>query len=246
MSNARFVPALVASALASALGLGAESAPRLPSYPLPAEESFVYARTVGDKADEVEMRIRLVSEEGAQPYVELSSRAPDQEGLYRLDPGTLFATYSDVTTRGRDSTIRRTTTVLENRAKPKSGELLVSGTESLAQSLRLFPWGKGQKAKLVFLGSGGGGGNFSFELSVSGQEKIKAGGREIACWKAQLSLSGIFGSFVGKTSLWYSVAYPNYLVKLDGPSAGPGSPRSVMLLSSYSSSGAAEPASQRE
>jgi hypothetical protein len=41
---------------------------------------------------------------------------------------------------------------------------------------------------------------------------------------------------VGKTYLWYSVAYPNYLVKSEGPSAGPGSPRSAMLLTSYGAS----------
>jgi hypothetical protein len=218
-------------------GLGAQAAPRPAAYPLPAEERFVYARKVGDKQDEVEITTRLVSDTGAA-YCELVSRSPDQEALFRLDPESLFATYSDITTRGRESTLRRVTSVLENRIKLKEGEILVSDAESLTQALRLFPWGSQRKARLLFVGSGGGG-NFSFELSVSGREKVTVAGRETEAWKAQLGLSGLFGSMMGKTSLWYSTDYPARLLKSEGPSAGPGSPNSAMELVSYASSGPA-------
>jgi hypothetical protein len=218
---------LSVSALRAEGGASAERSP----YPLPAEESFVYSRTVGGKLDTVEMRMRLVSDKGASWY-ELAIRSPDQEGTFRLDPGSLFATFSDVTTRSADSTIRRVTTVVENRALVKDGEILVSGTESLGQSLRLFPWGKRQKVKLVFLGGAGAGG-FSFELSVAGREKVRVGGREIECWKAQLGLGGIFGGVFAKTSLWYTVDYPHYMAKSEGPAGPPGSPVVLMELLSY-------------
>jgi hypothetical protein len=224
--------ALVSLAALSSLALGAQAAPPAPA----AEELFVYSRTVGDKKDEVEIRTRPVIVDGTS-FIEVTTRSSDQEGLFRLDPETLLTTYSDITTRSKDATIRRITSILENRYKPKEGEILVSGLDTLGQSLRRFPWGKGRKAKLVFLGSGGG--NFSFELGVSGKETLAIGGRGIECWKAQVGLSGIFGGMFGKTSLWYSAEGAaegsGYLVKSEGPSGGPGSPNSVMELKSYSS-----------
>jgi hypothetical protein len=227
---ALFVPL----AVCPAVGLFAEPPPNLAPFPLPAREAFVYSRTIGDRREAVEVETRLVSDQGA-PYREVAIRSPDQEELFRLDPETLFVLYSDITTRAKDATIRRVTTVLENRAKPKDDEFLVSGTENLAQSLRFFPWGRRQKAKLAFVGSGGGG-NFVLELSVTGREKVAVGGREIECWKAQLGLAGVLGGLMGKTSLWYSTEYPIYMVKSEGPSAGPGSPTSVLELESYSGS----------
>ena len=62
------------------------------------------------------------------------------------------------------------------------------------------------------MGSGASG-DFGFELNVSGKETIEVVGTGVECWKAQLSLGGIFGAFFGKSYLWYSTAYPHYLVK---------------------------------
>jgi hypothetical protein len=226
--------AFAALAALSSLALGAEPPITAAVSPSPAEELFVYARTIGDKQDEVEIKTRPVSVDGAS-YIEMTTRSSDQEGLFRLDPETLFAVYSDITIRSKDATIRRITSVVENRYRPKEGEILVSSADTLGQALRLFSWDKGKKAKLVFLGSSGS--NFSFELSVSGKETLKVGGRDVECWKAQVGLSGIFGSLFGKSSLWFSTESPSYLVKSEGPSGGPGSPNSVMELQSYSGSG---------
>jgi hypothetical protein len=205
------------------------------SLPAASDELFVYARTVGDKKDEVEIRTRPVNIDGTS-FIEVTARSSDQEGLFRLDPESLLAVYSDVTTRSKDATIRRITSIVENKYKPKEGEILVSGLDTLSQSLRAFSWGKGRKAKLVFLGSGGG--NFSFELSVSGKETLAIGGRGIECWKASLGLGGVFGGMFGKSSLWFTASGaaegPGYLVKSEGPSGGPGSPNSLMELKSYS------------
>ena len=206
-----------------------------PALPSAAEESFVYARAIGDKRDEVEIKTRPVSIDGAA-YIEMTTRSPDQDGLFRLDPETLLATYSDITTRSKDATIRRITSIVENRYKPKDGEILVSSLDTLGQTLRLFPWAKGRRAKLVFLGSGGG--NFSFELSVSGKESLAIGARVFECWKAQVGLGGILGGMFGKSSLWFSTDSPSYLVKSEGPSGGPGSPNSVMELKSRSAAAA--------
>ncbi|HRU29253.1 MAG TPA: hypothetical protein P5082_09825 [Treponema sp.] len=202
------------------------------AQPLPAYEKLVYSRKIGNKQDELIYTSRFVNEEKGS-YFELSSSAPDQKALYRIDAVSLLATYTDVTTYGEDATVNRVSRLLETRYKAKEGELLVSSTDTLGQSLRLFPWGKQQKAKIIFIGTGASAGGFSFELTVTGKEKLTIMGREVECWKAQLGLSGIFGSLVGKTSLWFLASYPYYMVKSEGVSGPPGTPKSSLELIRY-------------
>jgi hypothetical protein len=230
--------AFAASLVLASAWLWAEPAP---SQLLPASERFLYSRTIGDKRDEVRTAWRLVAEKGVSWY-EVSTLAADQDSLIRLDPANLFANYIEVTSRGKDATLRRVTTVLENRSGAKPGEIVLSTFEALPYSLRAFPWGSLQKAKVSFLGSGGAG-NFGFDFSVTGKETLSVGGRGVECWKAQLSLGGIMGAFFGKSSLWYSVDYPHYLVKSEGAGGPPGTPASVLTLVSYSSE--ADPAPGR-
>ncbi|MGA2547193.1 MAG: hypothetical protein ABSF43_11630 [Rectinemataceae bacterium] len=124
------------------------------------------------------------------------------------------------------------TTILENKGPSTPEEIVVTGMDSLPYTLRAFPWGSRHKAKIVFLGTNAAGG-FRFDLSVTGKETLAVGDRGVECWKAQLSLSGIFGPFFGKSYLWYSTANPHFLVRSESASAGPGSPTSVLSLESY-------------
>jgi hypothetical protein len=230
--------ASVILALLFAADLGAEQSATSVASALPAQERFVYARTIGDKLDRIEVVSRLVASKG-QSWYELTSHSAEQDILLRLDPATLLASYAEVTNRGKDATLKRSTTILENKAPTGPDEISVSVMESLVYTLRVFPWGLRQKARIVFLSTSAAG-NFDFDLSVTGKETIPVGGKGIECWKAQLGLAGIFGAFFGKSSLWYSTAFPHYLVKSESASAGPGSPMSVLTLESYSSESAAD------
>lgn len=199
---------------------------------IPEHESLSYRKTLGGKTSMLRVDFDFVKDKAGSWY-EVRTRAPDQDALFRLDSRNLFCVSSEVTAKGGDATLRRSTTVLENRARPGDGELLVGGYESLVYELRGYPWGRVPKARLVFLGAGEGGGNFRFELSVLGREDMEAAGRSIPCWKAQLGLTGVFGAFVGKTMLWYSEEEPHYLVRSEGASGPPGSPTAVLILESY-------------
>lgn len=226
--------AIAAAAICAIGALWADqsAAPALPI--LPAAERLVYDRTIGDKRDQVETVFRLVSSKGDSWY-ELTSRASEQDLVLRLDPATLLATEVEVTSRGADATLKRVTTILDDKKKAAPDEVVVSGFESLPYTLRAFPWGERQKARISFLGTNAGG-SFRFDLSVSGKETLQVGGMPVECWKAQLSLGGIMGGLFGKSYLWYSTAYPHYLVRSESASGGPGSPTSVLTLASYSSS----------
>lgn len=202
---------------------------------LPMNERLVYSRKMGNKQDEIIYTSRYVAE-AKGPYFELSTSAPDLRAIYRLEAQTLLATYTDVTTISEDATVNRITRLLETRYKAKDGELLVSSTDTLGQSLRLFPWGRQQRAKIVFIGTGASTGGFSFELTVAGKEKLKIMGQEVECWKAQLGLSGVFGNLVGKTNLWFLASYPYYMVRSEGVNGPPGTPKSTLELIRYEQS----------
>ena len=225
---------IAAMALCAIGGLWADQS-AAPARPvLPAAERLVYDRTIGDKRDQVETVSRLVSSKG-ETWYELTSRASEQDLVLRLDPATLLATEVEVTSRGADATLKRVTTILDDNKKAAPDEVVVSGFESLPYTLRAFPWGERQKARISFLGASTGG-SFRFDLSVAGKETLQVGGMPVECWKAQLSLGGIMGGFFGKSYLWYSTAYPHYLVRSESASGGPGSPTSVLTLASYYSS----------
>jgi hypothetical protein len=205
---------------------------------IPAEEDFVYARTIGATRDGIETRSRLVTDKG-ESWFELTSHSAEQDLVLRLDPATLLANYTEVTSRGKGATLRRETTILDNRTPPAPDKIVVAGMDSLPYTLRAFPWGSLQKATIVFLGTSAAG-NFRFDLSVTGKETLAVGDKGVECWKTQLSLSGILGAFFGKSYLWYSTDYPHYLVRSEGPSAGPGSPTSILTLVSYSTRAASQ------
>jgi hypothetical protein len=200
---------------------------------LPGEERIIYGRTVGSATSTIEEHLILVSTKEETHY-EVTSRSDESDGLFRLDPRTLIATYAEVTTRSEAAVISRVTTLRENRAVLTPDELQIGGFESITQTLRAFPWGSAQKARLVFAGQRSNG--FDYELSVSGKETITVGGRSYECWKAQLGLNGFFGALMGKTTVWYSVSGSHFLVRMQGASMGPGSPTATQEIVSYWSS----------
>jgi hypothetical protein len=59
------------------------------AQPLPAYEKLVYSRKIGNKQDELIYTSRFVNEEKGS-YFELSSSAPDQKALYRIDAVSLL------------------------------------------------------------------------------------------------------------------------------------------------------------
>lgn len=203
---------------------------------IPDHETLTYSKTVAGKVSTLKVSWDLVREKSPPSY-EVRAISPEQDALFRLDSHNLATLSSEVVSRSPDATLRRSSAVLENRARLGEGELLVGSYESFAYELRGFPWGRVAKARLVFLGAGSSGGSgFNLDLTVLGKESVEVLGHQVSCWKAQLGLSGVFGAFIGKTLLWYSADPPHYLVRSEGSSGPPGSPMASLLLVGYGSS----------
>jgi hypothetical protein len=233
MGSLAVLPILMVFAL-SAAPARAQVLIRNPS--LPAEESAVYTERIGEDSWTITQTLSLRSEKGDSWY-EFKSSSPESDVSIRLDAVTLFPRDSEVITRSGDSVIKRTTEILKAAPHPKANELVIGDFNSLAVMLRGLPWGAFTTVNLVTLGASGRSQQFSFQLTVTGREKVSAGGKTYDCWKAQLGLGGLMGTFFGKSSYWFLADAPHFMVKSEGPSGGPGSPIQRSELQSYSAKG---------
>ena len=201
---------------------------------LPAIERFEYARSVGEAKGSLSIELARKSERGKTWY-ELVTHAPDEDGVYTLDPTNLALLRSDVTTRSASTIIRRVTEVVEDKPVLAPDELQISATEAFRQRIRLIRFEEKPVYSLTFQGSQAMPG-FSLALTVVGREKVEAGGRTWDCWRVEVGAKGVVGGLFGRSRYWYQAEWPHVLVKFEGPSSFPGSPQTRLELISYSAS----------
>ena len=204
---------------------------RLSNPGVPAKENLVYAEKIGTQTGVLKQTVALKTENN-KTYYEIVTNGTLSDIVYRVDAKTLDGFYSQTVERNPDSTIRRELEILSSSPKIAADELLVSDLNSLPFSLRGFPWGKINFAKLAFSGVSSTS-SFSLELNIQGVEKLKIGGKSYECYKVQMGLGGILGGFVPMSFFWYSTQSPNILVRYEGSQGGPGSPVRVLELQSY-------------
>lgn len=205
-----------------------------PSDPgIPEFERYSYAERVGKEARTLEQTVARKAGEGSA-YIEVASNSRDQDAVFLLDPATLLALRSDVTSRSDGAVIRRTTEIVRQSMRLSPDEFLVSDFSAMAVTLRAFPWGRVNYARLAFLGSDRS--SFSLEFRVVGKETYRSGGRAWDCWKAEMGMGGVLGGLFGKSVFWYASSPPHQLVAFRGASGGPGSPERLLELVSYSTS----------
>lgn len=239
-STSRSAPALRPAALLLALlsglavsGAAAQVIIRNPS--IPSEEHIVYSQSEGGQVGSLSDDVHLVTEAG-KTWLEVRQLSIKTDAYFRFEPDNLFLIHSELTTRENGVVIRRSTDVLEVKASFKPDELPITDPAALFFMLRGFPWGERDSARVVFLGSGGSPA-FSFSLSVKGKETLSIQGRSLECWKAELGMDGVFGALVPRTRLWFLVAAPHYMVRYEGLSGAPGSPKRILELHDYRSGG---------
>jgi hypothetical protein len=225
----RFLLILIGLLLAQA-GLPAQIV--LSNPDIPPHEEYVYLEKTGDMTGTTRQTVVLQSDAGRSWY-EVTSQSSDSDLRYRVDAQTLSGFFSDVTERSAEAVIRRTNEVISTSVRAKADELVLSDFNSFITSLRGFPWGKAQSAKLVFVGSGAAMGGFNLELVVMGKETVRGAGVAYECWKLQMGLSGIMGGLFPKSYFWYAVKAPHCLVRFEGSRGGPGRPSTILELQSY-------------
>ena len=203
---------------------------RMTNPGLPVREHLVYADRQGGVVRTFDQSLQFHPE---GPWYELITHSYDADITVRMDPNTLFITSIDSTSRTKDAVLRRQLQVVQVLHKSADDELVVNDLSSLATVLRAFPWKSASFARLVYLGSNAASGDFSFELKVTGRQTLSLAGKSYDCYVVDVGLAGVFGAFVGHTTLWYDITSPHVLVKSVAPVGGPGSPMRTFELQSY-------------
>jgi hypothetical protein len=198
-------------------------------------ERFSYVRAVEGRREQVSVEVSARRDaQGA--YLAYSWRSAEEDGDYRLDPATFASSWSDVTTRGPTSVIRRVTNVISDTAVMKPDELVLTSTGPFLERLRTIPFESLPKYRILFQG-GPPNAAFTLTVAVVGRERIIVSGHSWDCWKLELGVGGVlgtlFGGMAGKTRYWFSTDGRHIPVRTEGLTGMPGSPMAVMELESY-------------
>ncbi len=202
-------------------------------------EAATYQLIVGDEVSTVTETVLVKTEDGREFY-EFSYRSDRETSEVRIDRSSMAPLYvhSVVT---NDAYTQETFTRIA-RIEANAGQIMTVDFSNLKYVLRGFPFGVSAAHRIAFIqNEGDQDGPFGFGLTVRSldTEVLRAAGRNIECYRLEVSATGsgvlrlVIGMFP-KTYLWYSVELPHYLVRFESAAGPPGSPRSELLLQSYS------------
>lgn len=211
-----------------AASAGAQVRPTDPGFA--SSETLTYTETIGPKTRPYVTALNR-SGSGTGARLDFSIQSADLDATYHLDPTTLVSLASEQTAKAPDATVRRTAEYKDVKPQLAADELAITDLGSLPVVLRGYPFARTAVTRLAYIGNTSyGGGAVSFEVQVVGREPVVAQGRIIDCFKMTSGLGGALAMFLAKTEYWYAVEGNHPLIKLSGPSGGPGSPTRTLLL----------------
>lgn len=196
---------------------------------IPDGESLSFRQTIDKKVSTVTMSTALRAWQGRDVY-EVTVRGPHHDYFYRIGRPGMEQLFSIAKDKRPDSIIERQTTIIKNRIPTAENEIALLDFVSLDFLLRGFPLGQSRSLKLIMSGQGPSG--FAININRLSDETLTLGDQKIPCYRLELAMTGIMAPFFPKSSFWYSLAPPHYLVRYEGLSGGPGSPRRLLELTS--------------
>jgi hypothetical protein len=198
---------------------------------IPDNERLVYKVTdEGRPAFNYEETVRLLDEGGVKKY-EVTTHSREFDQVLHIRQGDFTVTDIRTVHTYNGAAVERSSALRENAAPLKDNEIGLLDYQAMTAAMRGFPFGSRTEAALVVLGYENAMGMI---VKVKGTETVKAGGRDILCYRVELGISGFFGKLLPKTRFWYAAPAPHYLVRFEGSKAGPGSPVRTMELTEYS------------
>lgn len=206
---------------------------------IPDGEQIRYKVTKEDEVSWTTTEIRQESDSSGRYYV-ISSRSNEQDAEIYLRNSGLVPFKSYVIKKQNGTEITEEINI--NKMPDYDNETIaIIGLQDLIHVLRGFPFQKGKKLDLVFIGQDGSSEFFSMKIEFVKTVDVEINGKTYKTHKLKLVpvLSGIMKIVSGlfpKTYLWYSAEKPHYLIKYEG-SSGQSSKKQVMEISAYSISG---------
>ncbi len=203
---------------------------------IPDGEKIRYKVIKGDEVSWTTTEIRQEAGPDGRYYV-ISSWSDEQDSEIYIRNSDLIPFRSWVVKKRNDSEITEEINI-KKMAGYDGEKITVIGTQDLIHVLRGFPFEKGKKIDLVFIGQEQSGEFFSMRVEFEKTEYISVNGKTYRAHKLKLVpvLSGIMKLAAGlfpKTYLWYSAEKPHYLLKYEG-SAESGSGKQTIEIADYS------------
>ena len=198
---------------------------------IPHGETITYTSRTGDTLTTI-LEDVVIKRDGDRETYEITSRSESLDRTVVLVKETMTLLSVHTVRKYQEATLDSQLTVLDEKLYFKQDEVKLADFSALMYVFRGFPFNKLKKLKIGRYGDKKKG-KFSFNVKYKKIEKVKVNQRTVECYKLELGMDGFWGTFFPKTNMWYSVAPPHYLVRYEGPSGPPGSPKREMELATY-------------
>ena len=198
---------------------------------IPHGETITYTSRTGDTLTTIVEDV-VIKRNGDRETYEITSRSESLDRTVVLVKETMTLLSVHTVRKYQEATLDSQLTVLDEKLYFKQDEVKLADFSALMYVFRGFPFNKLKKLKIGRYGDKKKG-KFSFNVKYKKIEKVKVNQRTVECYKLELGMDGFWGTFFPKTNMWYSVAPPHYLVRYEGPSGPPGSPKREMELATY-------------
>lgn len=198
---------------------------------IPDGETITYAGKLDDTPMTVVETVRIKQEDGQQCY-EITSLSPSLDRVLTLDKESLRILSIHTIRKFPRATLDSRMQVRNENPLPGSDEIILADFSALTYIFRGFRFGELENVKIGFYGEGRQR-TFGFSASSKKKETITAGDKVVECYKIEFGLEGFWGAFLPKMHVWYSADPPHYLVRYQGLSGPPGSPKRDMEVQSY-------------
>jgi hypothetical protein len=197
---------------------------------IPDGEKLVYKYCIGNDSCTL-TETTIIKEEAGQNIYEINSNSRFEDKLVKIDRKTMSTIFSHSVLKTNEAITDTKITTLKKDRESKSNEIVMGNFNGMLYQLRGFPF----KEKKTYRIIGAGAHNpFAINIKMAEEIQVKIGNHDVRCYRLEIGLSGILGVLFPKSSIWYSCDAPNYLVKYEGGSGGPGSQKQLIELIEYS------------
>jgi len=198
---------------------------------IPDGERITYTTHVGDKSVTVVENVAIVKD-GAKESYEITSLSENLDRTILLQKKSMSTLAVHTVRKFKEVTLDSNLTVIDEKQHFLDGEVKLADFSILNYIFRGFPFGKIKTLKIGFYGEERSK-KYTFSAQCRKNEKLTVNQKTIECYKIEFGMDGFWGNLLPKTKVWYSVESPHYLVRYEGPSGPPGSPKRIIEMTSY-------------
>jgi hypothetical protein len=198
---------------------------------IPNGETVTYSSRVGNEQTTIVERT-LIKEDAEKKLYEITSRSDSIDKTILLEKDSMAVVSVHTKIKYEDVTLDSRITVIDENPSLQADDLQKADVSTLQYFFRGFPFGKTGKVKLQFYGVKN---KIKSPIVAEFKKTETVGTNEntIECYKFEFGIESFWQKFFPKTTMWYSVVSPHYLVRYEGPSGPPGAPKRVIELVSY-------------